>query len=188
MRNCVIASAVRTAVGGYLGSLKTMEAPELCSIVIKSAIERGGIDKSEVQEIIMGEVHGYTPNVARCGALLAGISEEVPSFTVDRQCASSLQAVISATYEIAAGEADVIIAGGVESMSRMLYYLPTRYSLKQFSTKTADPMPPPMHNVAMPYRFPRLRSSYINVVRIRVPLFPRACPCAMAPPFTFSLL
>lgn len=124
MNRCVITSAARTAVGGYLGSLKTMEASELCSIAIKAVMERGGIGKNEVQEVIMGEVYGYTPNVARCGALLAGIPEEVPAFTVDRQCASSLQAVISAAFEIAAGEAAVIVAGGVESMSRMPYYLP----------------------------------------------------------------
>lgn len=124
MINCVITSAVRTAVGGYLGSLKTVEAQDLASIVIKEALKRSNISEDKVNEVILGEVYGYTPNVARCAALLAGIPEDIPAYTVDRQCASSLQAVISAVQQIKCNDASIVIAGGVESMSRMTYYLP----------------------------------------------------------------
>ena len=124
MKNLVITGAARTAVGAYLGSLKTVEAQDLGAAVIKEAALRSGISLDQLYQVIMGDVYGYTPNVARCAALLAGVPEEVPAYTVDRQCASSLQAVQSACYEISAGEADIIIAGGVETMSRMTYYLP----------------------------------------------------------------
>ncbi|WP_312612497.1 thiolase family protein [Oscillibacter sp.] len=124
MKQLVITGAARSAVGGYLGSLKTVEAQDLGAAAIQAAAARGGISLEQVDEVIFGDVYGYTPNVARCAALMAGVPEETPAFTVDRQCASSLQAVQSACYEINAEEADIIIAGGVEVMSRMTYYLP----------------------------------------------------------------
>lgn len=123
MKRCVITSAVRTAVGAYLGSLKDEEAQDLCAAVILESAARSGIALDQVDQVIMGDVYGYTPNVARCAALLAGVPEEIPAYTVDRQCASSLQAVISATHEIRAEDAEIVIAGGTEVMSRMLYYL-----------------------------------------------------------------
>jgi acetyl-CoA C-acetyltransferase len=124
MRKCVITSAARTAVGAYLGSLKTVEAQTLGADVIKEAAKRSGIRLDQLEQVVMGDVYGYTPNVSRCAALIAGVPEEVPAYTVDRQCASSLQAVVSAMYEIQAEEADIIAAGGVETMSRLTYYLP----------------------------------------------------------------
>src|SRR5665648_823884 len=130
MKTCVITGAARTAVGGYLGSLKTVEAQDLCAAVIKEAAKRGGIALDQIQEVIMGDVYGYTPNVSRCAALIAGVPESVPAYSVDRQCASSLQAVISAVNQIAAGGADIVMAGGVEVMSRMPFYFDptTRYT------------------------------------------------------------
>lgn len=124
MKHCVITSAARTAVGAYLESLRTVEAQDLGSVVIQEAMRRSGIGGDVVDQVIFGDVYGYTPNVARCAALLADIPEKVPAFTVDRQCASSLQAVVSGVFEIMAGEADIVVAGGVETMSRMPYYLP----------------------------------------------------------------
>ncbi|MGL5513161.1 MAG: thiolase family protein [Sporomusa sp.] len=124
MENCVITSAVRTAVGGYLGSLKTVPAQHLAKLVLQDSLKRSAITPADVDQIIMGEVIGTTPNIARVSALLAGFGEEISAFTVDRQCGSSLQAVVSATHAIKAGEADVIIAGGAESMSRAPYYYP----------------------------------------------------------------
>lgn len=123
MRKCVITSAARTAVGGYLGSLKTVEAQDLGAAVIRAAAERSELSLDQLDQVIMGDVYGYTPNVSRCSALLAGVPERIPAYSVDRQCASSLQAVVSATYEIMAEEADIIVAGGVETMSRLPYYL-----------------------------------------------------------------
>lgn len=124
MKSLVITGAARSAVGTYLGSLKTVEAQDLGAAAIQVAAKRGGISLDQVDEVILGDVYGYTPNVARCAALMAGVPEETPAFTVDRQCASSLQAVQSACYEINAGEAEIVIAGGVEIMSRLTYYLP----------------------------------------------------------------
>ena len=138
MKNIVITGAVRTAVGGYLGRLKTVEAQDLCAAVIKEAAKRSNIELDQLDQVIMGDVYGYTPNVARCGALLAGVPIETPAYSVDRQCASSLQALMSACYEINAGEADIICAGGVETMSRMLYYFDpsTRYAPFRMGEKT----------------------------------------------------
>ncbi|MBV1758779.1 MAG: thiolase family protein [Dethiosulfatibacter sp.] len=129
MKKCVITSAVRTAVGGYLGSLKTVEAQDLAAVVIQEVSKRSKINLEDVQQVIFGDVYGYTPNIARCASLVAGVPIEVPAFTVDRQCASSLQAVVSAAQEINSENAEVVIAGGVEVMSRMVYYLDpsTRY-------------------------------------------------------------
>ena len=123
MENIVITGAARTAVGAYLGSLKTVEEQDLCAAAIKEAAKRSHIELGQLDQVIMGDVYGYTPNVSRCAALLAGVPEEVPAYTVDRQCASSMQAVMSGMYELMAGEADIICAGGVEVMSRLPYYL-----------------------------------------------------------------
>lgn len=123
MKKCVITSAARTAVGGYLGSLKSVEAQDLASAVIKESAKRSNINLDQIDQVVIGDVYGYTPNVARCAALIAGVPESIPAYTVDRQCASSLQAVISAVYEIQAEEADIVMAGGTEVMSRLTYYL-----------------------------------------------------------------
>lgn len=132
MKQCVITSAVRTAVGGYLGSLKTVEDQFLAAEVIKQAITRSHITPEDPQQVVLGDVYGQTPNVARCAMLLAGMPEQTPAYTVDRQCASSLQAVVSADMEIKADEAEIIVAGGVETMSRMSYYLPASVRYEGF--------------------------------------------------------
>lgn len=137
MEDIVITSAVRTPVGAYLGSLKTVEAQDLGALVIKEAAKRSSIGLEQLDQVVFGDVYGYTPNVARCAALLAGVPEEVPAYSVDRQCASSLQAVMSGMYELMAGEADIICAGGVEVMSRLTYYLDpsTRYEPMRLGDK-----------------------------------------------------
>lgn len=124
MKKCVITGAVRTAVGGYLGSLKTIPAYELGSLVLNEAAKRSKLDKSSVDQIIMGDVLSKTPNLARVSALLAGFDESIPGFSVDRQCGSALQAVVSAVHAILCSEAEIVIAGGAESMSRAPYYMP----------------------------------------------------------------
>jgi acetyl-CoA C-acetyltransferase len=127
MSNCVITAAARTAVGGYLGSLKSVEEQDLGAAVLVEAMKRSKLTADQIDQVIMGDVFGYTPNVARCASLLAGIPEETPAFTVDRQCASSLQAVMSATQDIATGNSEIVLAGGVEVMSRLPYYLDPSY-------------------------------------------------------------
>ncbi|MDR1796689.1 MAG: thiolase family protein [Clostridiales Family XIII bacterium] len=125
MTKSVITGAVRTAVGGYLGSLKTVDDHDLLAPILTEALVRSGIGKEDVDEVIAGNVLSKTPNLARIALLLAGFDISVPGYTVDRQCGSSLQAVRCATQYIATGEAGIILAGGAENMSRAPYYMPS---------------------------------------------------------------
>jgi acetyl-CoA C-acetyltransferase len=125
MHDIVILSAVRTPVGRYGGALKTINSGELAAIVIKEAIDRAGITADQVDEVILGEVRQTTEssNVARVAALRAGLPEEVPAFTINRLCASGMQAIASAAQQIAFGQAEIVVAGGTESMSNAPMYL-----------------------------------------------------------------
>lgn len=138
MDHCVITGAVRTAVGDYLGSLKTVPDYELGKAVIEEVVKRGDITKDEVDQVIMGNVVSKTPNIARVSSLLAGFDQSIPAFTVDRQCGSALQAVVSATHSILAGEGEIFIAGGAESMSRMPYYLPSTVRYQGFRLNNVE--------------------------------------------------
>lgn len=125
MTKAVIVSGARTAIGSFGGALKDVPATELGRVVIEGAIERAGIDRSEIDEVIMGNVlqAGLGMNPARQAAIAAGIPDSVSSFTVNKVCGSGLKSVILAAQAIAAGDADVVIAGGMESMSRAPYIL-----------------------------------------------------------------
>lgn len=127
MREVVIASAVRTAIGAFGGSLKDVAAADLGATVIKEAINRAGIKGEDVQEVIMGNVlqAGLGQNVARQAVIKAGLPKEVPAFTLNKVCGSGLRAVSLACQMIKAGDADIIIAGGMESMSKAPYILQT---------------------------------------------------------------
>jgi acetyl-CoA C-acetyltransferase len=109
-----------------LGSLKTVTPDHLAAIVIKEAVKRSNLAPHQVGRVIMGNVlpNSEAPNIARIGALLAGMPEETPAFSVDMQCGSALQAVRLAAMEIQTGACDAVVAGGTESMSRALFYLP----------------------------------------------------------------
>lgn len=124
-KDIVIVSAVRTPVGRYGGSLKSLNSGQLAAIAIKEAINRAGISSDQVDEVILGEVRQTTEssNVARVAALRAGLPEAVPAFTVNRLCASGMQAVASGAQQIAMGQAEIVIAGGTESMSNAPIYL-----------------------------------------------------------------
>lgn len=125
MENIYIMGAVRTAVGNYGGSLKSVPAHELGALVMKEVLKRSGVDGTTVDEVVFGEVRQSTEasNIARCAALEAGLPETVPAYTVNRLCASAMQAILSGCQEIWCGQADVIIAGGTENMSRAPHYL-----------------------------------------------------------------
>src|ERR1044071_5751792 len=120
MSKAVIVSGVRTAIGGFGGALKDVPATELGRVVIEGALDRAGIDKSDIEEVIMGNVlqAGGGMNPARQAAIAAGIPAAVPSFTVNKVCGSGLKAVTLAAQAIIAGDGDLIVAGGLESMSR----------------------------------------------------------------------
>ena len=135
-----IMSGARTAVGKYLGSLKTVPPEILAAEVIRETLKRGRFDGSQMEAVILGQVmiDAEARNVARVSALLAGVPEKVPAYTIDLQCGSGMQAVRCAIGEIASGSADMVLAGGVENMSRGIYYLPpsVRYEGFRLGEKT----------------------------------------------------
>nr|WP_295971509.1 acetyl-CoA C-acetyltransferase [uncultured Bacillus sp.] len=121
----VIASAVRTPLGAFLGGLKKVSATQLGALVIKEALNRARVKAEQVDEVIMGNVlqAGLGQNPARQAALAAGIPQEVSSMTINKLCGSGLRAVHLATQAILTGDADIIVAGGMESMSGAPYIL-----------------------------------------------------------------
>ena len=125
MEDVYIASGVRTAIGRYGGALKSVPAHVLASTVMKEAVRRAGIDAERIDEVILGEVRQSTEasNLARCALLGAGFPEHIPGYTVNRLCASAMQAVYSGCQEIWLDEADCIVAGGTENMSRAPVYI-----------------------------------------------------------------
>jgi len=126
MRDVVIVSATRTAIGDFGGSLKDVSAVSLAMRVIESSLERVGLEKRVVEQVIMGNCfEPLDQNVARIAAVKSGLPLETPSFTIVVNCASGMQAIICGTQAIRDGDVDVVIAGGVESMSNAPYILTT---------------------------------------------------------------
>ncbi|HZW82978.1 MAG TPA: acetyl-CoA C-acetyltransferase [Candidatus Deferrimicrobium sp.] len=125
MKEVVIVSAVRTPIGAFGGTLAQIPAVELGALVIKEAIRRAGITPDQVDEVIMGNVlqGGLGQNPARQAAIKAGIPQEVPSWTLNKLCGSGLKSVESAAQAILSGDAEIIVAGGMESMSLAPYVL-----------------------------------------------------------------
>jgi acetyl-CoA C-acetyltransferase len=124
-KEVVIASAVRTPIGRFLGSLSGFSAPQLGAIVIKEAVERAGIKPTDVNEIFMGNVvqAGVGQAPARQAAVAAGMPNEIGAVTVNKVCASGLKSVIFGAQAIKAGDAEVVVGGGMESMSNCPYML-----------------------------------------------------------------
>ena len=125
MKEVVIVSAVRTPVGSYLGSLSSLKATELGAIVIKEAVKRAGIKPEDVSEVIMGCVlpAGLGQAPARQAAIYAGLPDSVPCLTINKVCGSGLKSVMLAEQAIKCGDAEIVVAGGFESMSNVPYYL-----------------------------------------------------------------
>ncbi|WP_370047976.1 acetyl-CoA C-acyltransferase [Lysinibacillus sp. RC79] len=122
MREVVIVSAVRTAVGRSKGALSNVRADDLAADVLQEVVQRAGINKDQVEDVIFGcvtQTAEQGANIARTALLMAGFPESVPGVTIDRQCGSSQQAVHFAAQAILAGDMDIVIAGGVESMTRV---------------------------------------------------------------------
>ena len=127
MREVFIVSAVRTPIGRYAGALSPVRSDDLAALVIKEAIDRADIDPMEIEEVYFGcanQAGEDNRNVARMATLLAGLPHHVAAVTFNRLCASGLNAVNQAARAIAAGEGDIFVAGGVESMSRAPYSIP----------------------------------------------------------------
>ncbi|HWQ95809.1 MAG TPA: acetyl-CoA C-acetyltransferase [Candidatus Methylomirabilis sp.] len=143
MNNVVIVSATRTAVGKFGGSLKDFSPGQLGSVVLKDALQRANIEHNEVEEVIMGNVlcAGHGQNVARQAAIGAGIPKEIPSFCVNKVCGSSLKSVVLGAQSIMLGDADVVLAGGMESMSMTPYALKkNRWGAKMGNDEVVDLM------------------------------------------------
>jgi len=143
MNNVVIVSATRTAVGKFGGSLKDFSPGQLGSVVLKDALKRANLEQSEVEEVVMGNVlsAGHGQNVARQAAIWAGIPKEVPSFCVNKVCGSGLKSVVLGAQSIMLGDADVVLAGGMESMSSTPYALKkNRWGAKMGNDEVVDLM------------------------------------------------
>jgi acetyl-CoA C-acetyltransferase len=143
MRESVIVSALRIPTGKFLGSLKGFTAPQLGAMVVREAVRRADLDPDLVDEVIMGNVvsAGLGQNPARQAALGAGLQEEVAALTINKVCGSGLKAVMLAAQAIAAGDIDVAVAGGMESMSNCPYLLPrVREGLRLGNGQVVDSM------------------------------------------------
>ena len=143
MRDVVIASAVRTPTGKFLGALKDFTAPQLGALVVADAVRRAGIDPAVVDECIMGNVvsAGLGQNPARQAALRGGLPDHVAALTINKVCGSGLKAVMLAAQGVATGDIDIAVAGGMESMSRCPYLLPrVREGLRLGHAEVMDAM------------------------------------------------
>jgi acetyl-CoA acetyltransferase family protein len=149
----VVISAVRTPVGRYGGALAGVRTDDLAAVAIAAAVERAGVDTAEIEDVYFGcanQAGEDNRNVARMAALLAGLPESVAGVTLNRLCASGLSAVVSASHAVAAGDGDLFVAGGVESMSRA-----------PLVTAKPDKAYPrgdrPMYDTTLGWRFPNPR-------------------------------
>jgi acetyl-CoA C-acetyltransferase len=131
-KKVVIVSAVRTPIGSFMGALSTVTAPQLGAAAIKGALEKINLDPAKVDEVIMGNVvqAGVGQAPARQAALLAGLSNEVAATTVNKVCASGMKAVMQAAQAILAGDAEIVVAGGMENMSLIPHYVQMRTGTK----------------------------------------------------------
>jgi acetyl-CoA C-acetyltransferase len=143
MTDIVIASAVRTAIGKFGGTIAKIPAPELGALVIRCALARAKVQPDQVSDVIMGQVltAGQGQNGARQAAIKAGLPQEVPAMTINRVCGSGLQAVMLAANAIIAGDAEIVVAGGQENMSATPHLLPgSRDGFRMGETKLIDSM------------------------------------------------
>ncbi|MDR7315286.1 acetyl-CoA C-acetyltransferase [Brevibacillus nitrificans] len=142
-REIVIASAVRTAIGSFQGTLSGVSATKLGGIVLEAALERAGVPKEAVEEVIMGNVlqAGLGQNPARQASIQAGLANEVPSLTINKVCGSGLKAVHLAVQAILSGDSEVVLAGGMENMSQAPYLLEgARNGYRMGDQKVVDSM------------------------------------------------
>ena len=142
MKKVVIVSAVRTPIGSFMGALSTVPAPRLGAIAIKGALDKINLDPNLVNEVIMGNVvqAGVGQAPARQAAIFAGLSNDVACTTVNKVCASGMKAVMMAAQAIMCGDAEIVIAGGMENMSMIPHYVHLRNGVKFGPTTMIDGM------------------------------------------------
>lgn len=141
-RKVVIVSARRTPMGSFLGSLSSVPATALGSAAISAALESAGVQGADIQEVFMGNVlqAGLGQAPARQAAMGAGIPDTVPCTTVNKVCASGMKAIHMAVHAIASGESDIVVAGGMENMSKAPHYLDGRQAVKLGNIQAVDGM------------------------------------------------
>src|SRR5260221_3298272 len=124
MRRAAIVAPVRTPVGTFGGSLREVPVEDLAALVIRTVVDRSGVDPALIEDVVVAQSYpnSETPCIGRWAALHAGLPVAVPGFQLDRRCGSGLQAVATAAMMVQTGAADVVVAGGVESMSRIEHY------------------------------------------------------------------
>ncbi len=148
-REVVVVSGVRTAIGGYGGSLKNHKPSELAGQLVAEAVKRAGVSPESIGHVVFGNVIHSEPAdmyMGRVAAIKGGLPEETPSLTINRLCGSGLQAVLSAAQQIELGICDTVVAGGAESMTRAPYHLPTaRFGQRMGDAAMVDPMVAALH-------------------------------------------
>ena len=139
-KDVVIVSMARTPIGSFMGSLASISAPKLGAIAIKGALEKINLDPNKVDEVLMGNVisAGLGQAPARQAAMFANIPDTVPCTTINKVCSSGMKAVMQATQAIQCGDAEIVVAGGMESMSNIPHYLDGRKSVKLGNIKMID--------------------------------------------------
>jgi len=150
MREVVVVSAVRTAIGTFGGSLKDVPPTQLAALVVREAVRRAGVAPAQVGAVVFGHVINTEPKdmyLSRVAAIDGGLTQDVPAMNVNRLCGSGLQAIVSAAQSVMAGDADVAIGGGAESMSRGPYVVPSaRWGARMGDFKTLDMMVGALHD------------------------------------------
>lgn len=142
MRDVVVVSAVRTPIGKIGGTLKDVQPEDILKVALQGAIDKAGIDKEIIDEVIAGQAKQSTdaPNIARVTSLMIRIPESTPAYTVHRQCASGMQAILNAMQQIQCNYSDVVLVGGVESMSTSPFYVRNaRFGVGNGNTVFVDP-------------------------------------------------
>ena len=156
MRGVAIVSPIRTPVGNFGGTLRSVSPTDLGSLVIKELLDRTGLDPAKVDDVILGNGYpsGEHPAIGRLVSLKAGLPIEVPGYQLDRRCSSGLQAIINAAMEVQTENADVVIAGGTESMSGAEYYTnESRWGARFGSVKLHDRLERARETVSPEERF-----------------------------------
>lgn len=142
MEEVVIVSAVRTPIGSFMGALSSVPAPKLGAVAIKGAMDKAGLSPDQVDEVLMGNVvqagTGQAP--ARQAAIYSGIPDSVPCTTVNKVCASGMKAIMQGVQSIALGDAEIIVAGGMENMSQIPHYVHLRNGIKFGPSQLIDGM------------------------------------------------
>ena len=149
-RDVVVVAGVRTAIGGYGGSLKDMPATKLGAVALREAVARAKVDPASIGHVVMGSViHGEAKDMylSRVAAVEAGIPVGTPCLTVNRLCGSGLQSIVSAAQHLMLGDCDIALAGGAESMSRAAYFLPAgRWGQRMGDAAVVDAMTGALHD------------------------------------------